>query len=52
MHACAEILELQHISGLKYVIFIQFIYIYIIFVEKSTEIFEGFRALVLLNHKV
>ena len=51
MHACAEILELQHISGLKYVIFIQFIYIYIIFVEKSTEIFEGFRALVLLNHK-
>ena len=29
MHACAEILELQHISGLKYVIFIQFIYIYI-----------------------
>ena len=37
MHACAEILELQHISGLKYVIVIQFIYI--IFVEKSTEIF-------------
>ena len=29
MHACAEILELQHISGLKYVIVIQFIYIYI-----------------------
>ena len=28
-----------------------YIYIYIIFVEKSTEIFEGFRALVLLNHK-
>ena len=57
MHACAEILELQHISGLKYVIVIQFIYIYIyiyiyiIFVEKSTEIFEGFRALILLNHK-
>ena len=38
MNACAEILELQHISGLKYVIVIQFIlyiYVYILFLWRN-----------------